>query len=39
MASVSVAQNTFRVPGNITCNGHVNILPNMKYSMSHKKQP
>ena len=27
MASVSVAQSTFRVPGNITCNGHVNNLP------------
>ena len=38
MASVSVAQSTFRVPGNITCNGHVNNLPNMKYSMVHKKQ-
>ena len=28
MASVSVAQSSIRVPGNITCNGHVNILHN-----------
>ena len=39
MASVSVAQSTFRVPGNITCNVHVNILHNMKYGIVRKKQP
>ena len=35
----SVAQSSIRVPGNITCNVHVNILPNMKHGIVRKKQP
>ena len=36
---LSVAQSSIRVPGNITCNIHVNILPNMKHGIVRKKQP